>query len=97
MDDLVIDILLHILVAGAILTYAIHLGVFLPTIRKYRKVVLGEWLLPGSGYNWFSYLDEYKKICQQYGYPLIWHKIQWGVFISMCVAITVCFVLKILI
>jgi hypothetical protein len=92
MDNNLINILLKVLSACLIVSYAIYWGALLPTIKKHRKVVVGEWLFPGTGFNFFSYLDEYKQICRKNGYPLIWFKIQWGLYIFMFLSISICFV-----
>ena len=92
MNEFLTNILLKVLFIVAILTYAIHWGALLPTIRKHREVALGEWLFPGSGYNIFSYLEEYKLICLRNDIPLTWYRVQWGLFIFLFTIVLICFV-----
>ena len=77
----------------SIFLYTIIVTLFIvPTIKTKRKVYWSDWL--GWNYNWFSYWDEYKKICSERGEPLLFYWMCWGIFIFLVLSITGCFLLS---
>jgi hypothetical protein len=87
------DALIWILIISGIIDYAIFIIVMMPAIRLRRKVYWSDWL--GITYNHFSYLEEYKAVCEEHGLPLIWHRICWGIFFFICFTITAFFLISV--
>ena len=87
--------LIWILIISGITYYSIFVTIMIPAIRLRRKVYWSDWL--GLTFNQFSYLKEYKAVCEEHGFSLVWHRICWSIFFFACFSITAFFLIYLLI